>query len=110
MARHFRAPERRQQALLPADMMEWLLSISTTPVRRSRLGWTIARRSLAQLVEPSPGRFVASQSKHPLQAQGADAVLLARHKPHRKEPHPQRLPCAVEHHTGTDAAQLGSVD
>lgn len=24
MARHFRAPERRQKALLPADMMEWL--------------------------------------------------------------------------------------
>jgi hypothetical protein len=24
MAHHFRAPERRQQALLPADMMEWL--------------------------------------------------------------------------------------
>lgn len=51
MARHFRAPERRQQALLPADMMEWLLSISTTPVRRSRLGWTIARRSLWSQVQ-----------------------------------------------------------
>jgi hypothetical protein len=24
MARHFRAPEHRQQARLPADMMEWL--------------------------------------------------------------------------------------
>jgi hypothetical protein len=24
MAHHFRAPERRQQALLPANMMEWL--------------------------------------------------------------------------------------
>src|ERR1700674_1864377 len=51
----------------------------------------------AQLVEPSPGRFIASQSEHPLQAQGADAVLLACHKPHRKEPHPQRLTCALEH-------------
>jgi len=24
MAHHFRQPERRQKALLPADMMEWL--------------------------------------------------------------------------------------
>ena len=24
MAEHFREPERRQKALLPADMMEWL--------------------------------------------------------------------------------------
>ena len=33
----------------------------------------------------------AAQAKHPLQAQRADAVLLAGDKPHGKKPHPQRL-------------------
>ena len=31
-----------------------------------------------QLVEPCPRRLVAAEPEHPLQAQGTDAVLLAR--------------------------------
>ncbi len=54
----------------------------------------------AQLVEPSPGRLVAAQPEHPLQAQGTDAVLLAGDEPHRQEPHPQRLACVLEHRAG----------
>ena len=53
-----------------------------------------------QLVEPGPGRLVAAQPEHPLQAQGADAVLLAGDEPHRQEPHPQRLACVLKHRAG----------
>src|SRR6266496_2070245 len=54
----------------------------------------------AQFVEPRPGCLVATQPKHPLQAQGTDAVLLAGDEPHRQEPHPQRLARPLEDRAG----------
>ena len=51
----------------------------------------------AQLVQPSPSRFVAAQPQHPLQAQGADTILLAGYEPHRKKPYAQRLSGVMEH-------------
>src|SRR3990172_7572825 len=54
----------------------------------------------AQLVHPRPSRFVAAQTQHPLQAQGADAILLAGYEPHRKEPRAQRLAGVLEHRAG----------
>ena len=36
MAHHFRAPERGQQALLPADMMEWPLRANDDETRTPR--------------------------------------------------------------------------
>ena len=56
-------------------------------------GEAIAARAdhgTAQLVQPSPRRLVAAQAEHPLQAQRADAVLLAGDEPHGEKPHPQR--------------------
>ena len=40
------------------------------------------------LVPPGPGRLVAAQAQHSLQAQGAGSVLLAGDEPHRQHPHP----------------------
>ena len=54
----------------------------------------------AQLVEPGPSCLIAAQSEHPLQTQGANAVLLAGDEPHSQEPHPQRLACVLEHCAG----------
>ena len=48
----------------------------------------------------APGCLVATQPKHPLQAQGTDAVLLAGDEPHRQEPHPQRLARPLEDGAG----------
>ena len=45
----------------------------------------------AQFVEPSPSRLIAAQPEYPLQAQGADTVLLAGDEPHCQKPHPQWL-------------------
>ncbi len=39
-----------------------------------------------ELMQPSPGRFVAAQAQHPLQAQRARPVLLAREPPHGSKP------------------------
>ena len=50
-----------------------------------------------QLVEPGPRRLVAAEPEHPLQTQGADAVLLTGDEPHRQEPHAQRLARPLEH-------------
>lgn len=44
-----------------------------------------------QLVQPRPGRPVAIQSQHPLEAQGTDAGLLAGDASQRHESLPQRL-------------------
>ena len=54
----------------------------------------------AQLVQPGPGRLVAAQTEHPLQAQRADAVLLAGDEPHGEKPHPQRLARVLQHRSG----------
>src|ERR1019366_6173840 len=54
----------------------------------------------AQFVHPRPSRFVAAQAQHPLQAQGADAILLTGGEPHRKEPCPQWLAGVLEHRAG----------
>ncbi len=43
----------------------------------------------SQFVQQRPGRLVAAQSQDTLQAQRADAVLLAGHLPHGPEPHRQ---------------------
>ena len=50
----------------------------------------------SQLMQPSPGRPVATETKDALEAQGADAILLAGDKPHRQEPLPQRLMGVLE--------------
>src|SRR5271166_3430590 len=49
-----------------------------------------------QLVQPGPGRPVAAKAKDALEAQGADTILLARDKPHRQEPLPQRFMSVLE--------------
>ena len=54
----------------------------------------------AQLVQPRPSRFVATQAKCALQTQGAHAILLAGDKPHREKPCAQRLAGVLEHRTG----------
>src|SRR5450759_4101101 len=54
----------------------------------------------AQFVHPRPSRFVAAQAQHPLQAQGADAILLTAGEPHRQEPCPQSLVAVMEPHAG----------
>jgi hypothetical protein len=54
----------------------------------------------AQLMKPGPGGLVAAQAKHPLQAQRADAILLAGDKPHGKKPQPQRLVRVLEYGAG----------
>ena len=54
----------------------------------------------AQRVQPGPGRLVAAQAQHSLQAQGAHPILLAGDEPHRQHPHPQRLAGVLEHRTG----------
>ena len=45
----------------------------------------------AQFMQPGPGRLVAAQTEHPLEAQRTDAVLLAGDEPHGEKPQPQRL-------------------
>jgi len=49
-----------------------------------------AHHGSPQLVQPSPGRLVTSQSKHSLETQRAGPVLLARHPPQGAEPQHQR--------------------
>src|SRR5712691_9991909 len=49
-----------------------------------------------ELVEQSPSGFVAPKPKHPLESQGADAVLLARDKPHCPKPGRQRQMTVLE--------------
>src|SRR5215472_17010325 len=44
---------------------------------------------VAQFMQHRPGRLVALQAQHALQAHGADPVLLAGHPPHRPEPQGQ---------------------
>ena len=48
------------------------------------------------LVKPGPGRLVAPQSQHPLQAKGTGSMLLARHKPNGEEPVSKWLACAFK--------------
>lgn len=63
-------------------------------------GKEIAARSYhspAQLVHPCPGRFIAAQAQHPLQAQGTYAILLAGYEPHRKKPRPKGLTGVLRH-------------
>ncbi len=54
----------------------------------------------AQRVQPGPGRLVAAQAQHSLQAQGAHPILLAGDEPHRQQPHPQRLAGVLAHRAG----------
>lgn len=66
-------------------------------------GKSITTRSYhgpAQLVQPRPSRFVATQAQCALQTQGAHAILLAGDKPHREKPRAQRLAGVLEHSTG----------
>src|SRR5450759_1910541 len=51
-------------------------------------------------MQPGPGRLIAAQAEHPLQAQRADAVLLAGNEPHGEKPHPQRLARVLQHSSG----------
>lgn len=53
----------------------------------------------APCVRPRPGRLVATQAHHSLQAQSAYAILLAGHEPQGRPPHPQRLAGVLEHRT-----------
>ena len=45
---------------------------------------------------PWRGSLVAAEPEYPLQAERADAVLLAGHEPHHQEPGPERLARAIE--------------
>jgi len=49
-----------------------------------------------QLMEPSPGRLIATQTKNALYAKRTDPVFLVGHVPHRLEPQPQWLSSALE--------------
>src|SRR5450755_562232 len=53
-------------------------------------------------MQPSPSRLITTQPKHPLQAQRAGPVLLARHVPHGPEPHLQRFPRVLKHGSRSD--------
>src|SRR5215472_16107017 len=49
-----------------------------------------------QFMQPRPGRLVSAQAQHSLPSQGAGALLLDRHPPHRTEPQPQIVPAVTE--------------
>ena len=63
----------------------------------------------AKLVQPSPGRLVAAQAEHPLQAKGADALLLVGHVPGGGEPGPERTPRVLEDRPRRDRGLSGSL-
>src|ERR1019366_7248559 len=50
-----------------------------------------------QFVQPRPSGSITAESEDPLQAQGAGAVLLACHKPHRPKPDGEGLSRILEH-------------
>src|ERR1019366_3615716 len=50
----------------------------------------------AQLVQQCPSVLVAAQTKHTLQAQGADAIFLGSHLPHGPKPNRQRQFAVLE--------------
>jgi len=54
----------------------------------------------AQFVPPCPGRCVAAQAQHTVQAQGADAIRLPGGEPYRKEPHSSWRAGVLEHRVG----------
>ena len=66
MAEHFREPERRQKALLPADMMEWLpqddiVHLIVEAVAMMGLRWTPDSGQFGGLDKLGPGcRYAAS--------------------------------------------------
>jgi len=45
----------------------------------------------SQLMQPYPGRFIASKTKHPFQTHGAYTVFLADNIPHGPKPKSQRF-------------------
>jgi len=63
-----------------------------------------AHHCSAQLMEPIPCRMVAAQPKHPLQAQSASAILLARDKPYCKKPRTKWLVRSVKQCSGSDGS------
>src|SRR6266550_3113119 len=77
--------------------------------------WSYHRAS--QFMHPRPGCLIALQAQHPLEPQGASAVLLAGDPPDRPEPKRQRLAgilenCPSRHRTlvvATGALQPNSV-
>ena len=54
-----------------------------------------------QLVQPSPCRLVTPKTQDAFEAEGAHTRLLARHPPHRSEPHQKRLAGSLEERTST---------
>jgi len=50
-----------------------------------------------QLVQPLPGGSITARPEDPLQAQGAGAVRLAGHKPHRPKPDGEGRPHILKH-------------
>ena len=63
----------------------------------------------AKLVQPSPGRLVAAQAEYPLQAKGADALLLVGHVSGGGEPGPERTPRVLEDRPRGDRGLSGSL-
>ena len=55
-----------------------------------------------ELLEAGPGRLVAPQAQQALQAQGADAVLLVGHPPHRQKPGTKRKMAPMKDRPGSD--------
>src|SRR5580700_3638469 len=50
-----------------------------------------------QFMQPRPGGPITAQSEDSLQAQGAGAVFLAGHEPHRPKPDGEWLPRILKH-------------
>jgi hypothetical protein len=61
--------------------------------------WADHRSS--QLVQPCPGRLIASKTQRSLKPECARSVLLTRHPPHRVKPESQRLSGLVKQRAGS---------
>src|SRR5208283_4976953 len=63
-----------------------------------------AHHGAAQFMQQRPGRLVALQAQHTLQADGTDAVLLAGHPPHGTKPQGQRQATVLKDRPGGNRA------
>jgi hypothetical protein len=71
---------------------------TATPIEGQGAFYPIPERGAAS--RPRRGSLVAAEPEHPLEAERADAVLLAGHEPHRHEPDSERLARAIEKSAG----------